>query len=236
MAQSFIAGGTNYSEQSINDIKKDIEAWMLLCKRIKALFESTIAELKEQNYWDQNVAAFFKAFCYSVPQICDTFCSDFEIILSAISRDQITTREISLMRNIYRVSIENEEYSWKSFKGKEDGERWHDYGNPSFEKVEELYGRGRDFFVTLRDVSNAVARMEDYMKEDKTVIDNSIHTDNSITIGDGNKIKNSVVGNSNTVEKPQNNSSFWDRFGLPLIITIIGGVAVAAICIWLGLR
>ncbi len=236
MAQSFIAGGTNYSEQSINDIKNDIESWISLCRRIKALFGNTIEELKEQNYWDQNVATNFKAFCYSVPQICDTFCSDFEIILKAIEDDKITSREIALMRNIYKVSVENEEYSWKSFKGQDGGYRWHDYGNPLFEKVEELYGRGRDFFVTLRDVSNAVARMEDYMKKEKTVIDNSVHTDNSITIGDGNKIKKSVVGNGNTMETPKKESSFWEKFGLPLVITIIGGVAVAALCIWLGLK
>lgn len=236
MAQSIIPGGTNYREQSINDIKSDIQIWISLCKRIKAFFEKTIEELKEQNYWDQNVATNFKAFCYSVPRICDTFCSDFEIILSAIDRDQITTREISLMNNIYKISDENEKYSWKSFKGQDSGYRWHDYGNPLFEKVEELYGQGRDFFVTLRDVSNAVARMEDYKKEEKTVVDNSVHTDNSITIGDGNKIKKSVVGNGNTTEAPQKKSSFWEKFGLPLIITVIGGVVVAAICILLGLK
>ena len=234
MAQSFIAGGTNYREQSINDIKSDIECWISLCKRIKTLFEKTITELKEQNYWDRNVAVNFKGFCYNVPRICDTFCSDFKIVLEAIENDKITSREIALMQNIYKVSDENEEYSWKSFKGSD--ERWHDYGNPLFEKVEELYGQGRDFFVTLRDVGNAVSRMEDYMKEEKTVVDKSVYNDNSITVGSGTKIKKSILGHSNNAEKPQQKSSFWERFALPLIITVIGGIAVAAICIWLGLK
>lgn len=236
MAQGFIAGSTNYSEQSIIDIKSDIESWISYSRRIKALFEGTIAELKEKNYWNGKVSVDFQAFCYSVPKICDTFCSDFEIVLTAINADRITAREITLMTNIYRVSVENEEYSWKSFKGKDGGYRWHNYGNPLFEKVEQLYGDGRDFFVTLRDVSNAVARMEDYMKDEKTVIDNSVHNDHSITIGDGNKIKKSVIGNNNTTETPQKESSFWSKFWLPLLITIIGGVAVAGICFWLGLN
>ena len=89
--------------------------------------------------------------------------------------------------------------------------------------------------MTLRDVSNAVSRMEDYMKEEKTVV-NSSYTDNSITVGSGAKIKKSILGHANTAETPREKSSFWEKFGLPLVITIIGGVAVAALCIWLGLK
>lgn len=236
MAQGLIAGATNYSEQSITDIKSDLESWMSYCREIKSFFEKTIAELKEQDYWDDKVAVDFQVFCCSVPQICDTFCLDFEIILDAINADRITAREINLMKNIYRVSVENEEYSWKSFKGKGGECRWHDYGNPLFKKSETMYSSGRDFFVTLRDVSNAVARMEDYMKEEKTIIDNSVHTDNSITIGNGNEIKSSVIGNKNTLENPPEKSSFWSKFGLPLLVTIIGGVAVAVICFLLNLN
>ena len=236
MAQGFIAGATNYSDQSIMDIKKDIESWISYSRQIKSNFEITIAELKEQDYWDDKVAFDFQVFCCGVPRICDTFCSDFEIILDAINADRITAREINLMKNIYRVSVENEEYSWKSFKGKSGECRWHDYGNPLFKKAETMYSSGRDFFVTLIDVSNAVARMEDYMKDDNTVIDNSIHNDNSITIGDGNEIQSSVIGNKNTLENPPEESSFWSKFGRPLLVTIIGGVVVAVICFWLKLN
>ena len=236
MAKGIIAGDTNYREQSIMDIKSDIESWIFYSRKIKEFFEITISELKEQDYWDGKVAFNFQMLCYSVPQICDTFCSDFEIILDAINADRITTREINLMKNIYRISVENEEYSWKSFKGKDDGYRWHDYGNPLFKKAEKMYSDGRDFFVTLKDVSNAVARMEDYMKEEKTIIDNSVHTDNSVTIGNGNEIKSSVIGNKNTLENPPEKSSFWSKFGLPLLVTIIGGVAVAVICFLLNLN
>lgn len=234
MAQGLIAGATNYSEQSIMDIKSDIESWISYSINIKNFFEITILELKKQDYWDGKVAFDFQMFCYSVPRICDTFCSDFKIILDAINNDRITGREINLMRNIYQVSVENEEFSWKSFKGNGGEYRWHDYENCLFRKAEELYRKGRDFFVTLRDVSNMVSRMEDYMKEEKNIIDNSVHTDNSITIGDSNEIKSSVIGNKNTLESLSEKSSFWDKFGLPLLVTIIGGVIVAVICFFLN--
>lgn len=236
MAQSLIAGLTNYDEQNILDIKEDITRWIEYSIKLKDLFEKTIKELSEEGYWANNVSFEFRAFCQDVPRICNSFVADFNIVLKAIEADNITNREIKLLRKIYQVSCENEEYSWKSFKGEDTLGRWHQYGNPLFEKAEILYQDGRDFFVTLRDVSNAASRLEDYMKEEKTVVDNSIHTDNSITIGDGNKIKKSIVGNGNTVESTDKKSSFWEKFGLPLIITIIGGVAVAGICIWLGLK
>ena len=74
------------------------------------------------------------------------------------------------------------------------------------------------------------------MGENKTVIDNSVHTDNSITIGSGNKIEKSIICNTNNVDKQEKRTSFWSKFWLPLIISIIGGVAVTAICLWLGLK
>ena len=90
--------------------------------------------------------------------------------------------------------------------------------------------------MTLLDASNAVCRMEDYMKEEKTVVNSSVHTDNSITVESGTKIKNSILGHSNIAEAPQKKSSFWKKVGLPLVITVVGGVLVTAICIWLGLQ
>lgn len=236
MAQGLIAGATNYADQSISDIAQDIRNWISYSEEIKMFFNETIEYLRENHYWEEKVPANFRAFCYDIPRICTTFCEDFKIILTAIENDRITKREVGLMQNIYKVSVENEDYCWKSYKGRDDG-YWHDYGNPLFKKVERLYGDGRDYLVALRDTSNVVGRMEDYMKDEKIVVDNSTHTDNSITIGDGNKIKHSVVGNKNSVQAASDDgNAFWKKFGLPLIIAILGGVGATALCIWLNLN
>ena len=125
MAQGLIAGATNYDEQSILDIKSDIENWISYSFKIRNFFETTIEELKIQDYWDSKVPYNFQTFCIGVPKICETFCSDFEIILDSIKNDRITQREINLMKKIYKVSKENEEYSWKSFKDKNDATSGH---------------------------------------------------------------------------------------------------------------
>lgn len=230
MSQSFIAGMTNYEEQSIIDIKSDIVIWIEYSKKIKVYFIETISALKTTGYW-RKVPFGFAGFCESIPKICDTFCHDFEIIIKAIDADSISKREILLMRNIYKCARDNEEFCWKTFKDKNDG-YWHEYDNKEFQKVETLYGGGRDFFVTLKDVSNAVARMEDYMKPESTVVNNI--EDKSINIGDGNKIKNSPIGN--TVTNKDQKESFFKKHVWKIISGIIVGVAIAAICAWLGLK
>lgn len=228
VAQSFIAGTTNYSEQSIKEIRSDILRWIEYAQEIKKLFQETITNSKHSKYWFK-VASGFAAFCESVPMICDTFCEDFKIIVNAIDNDNITKREIALMKNIYKCTVQNEEFSWKTYKGHDDG-YWHDYGNPEFEKVENLYGKGRDFFITLRDVGNAVSRMEDYMKEE---IKSTHIEDNSIHIGDGNKIKKSPFGNHISDGKQE---SFFKKYVWQILAAIIAGVAVTYICVWLGLK
>lgn len=72
------------------------------------------------------------------------------------------------------------------------------------------------------------------MTDEKIVVDNSVHNDHSINIGNNNKIKDSTISNeiTNTPEKKQ---SIWDKFWLPLLITIVGGVVYTGICFYLKL-
>ena len=92
MAQSLFAGMTNYSEQTILDIKADIEIWIEYSQSIKNLFQDTIDELKAEKYWDTKVPFDFRKFCLNVVLVCETFITDFQIILSAINNDNITAR------------------------------------------------------------------------------------------------------------------------------------------------
>lgn len=244
MSQSLFAGMTNYDEQSISDIRDDIIRWRKYSQDIKQYFEETISELKKTGYWNK-VPFDFACFCESIPMICDTFYRDFNIILSAIDSDSISKRELSLMKNIYSCSYENERLSWKTFKNRDDGP-WKKYGNPEFTKVKNLYEKSRDFFVTLKDVGNATARMEDYVKPHNNIVNNI--EDKSIHIGNSNTIESSQIGNigdSNTIENSQirNNvtekahkESFFQKYTGEIIAGIIITVVGAVICTWLGLN
>lgn len=244
MSQSLFAGMTNYNEQSISDIKDDIIRWRKYSQDIKQYFEETISELKKTGYWNK-VPFDFAGFCEDVPNICNTFYNDFNMVLKAIDSDSISQRELSLMENIYSCSYENEELSWKKFKNRDDG-YWQEYGNPEFTKVENLYKESRDFFVTLEDVGNATSRMEDYVKPNNNIVNNI--EDKSIHIGNGNTIESSQIGNigdDNTIENSQirknvtektNNESFFQKYTGEIIAGIIITVVGAVICTWLGLN
>lgn len=228
MAQSIFAGCTNYSEQTSEDILKDIMFWIKYSQEIKCQFENTIEELRDSGYWNSKVDFDFRLFSESMPQMINTFISDFEIVCESIEQDHILPRDIKILKNIRDVVFENERHCWKTYKS---DSAWHDYGNPDFKKVEQLYADGRDYLVTLKDVGNAASRLEDYMRENKVV--EVTKTDNSIHIGDKNKIKKVNIGNNNGAEPKQNTGSkFKDIFLIPLIVAVIAAV----ICAYFNIR
>lgn len=245
MTQALIPGSTNYGEQTLSDIQKDIESWINYTKKVKNLFETTILQLSQSGYWYKKVPFSFKGFCQTVPTICDTFITDFNIILNDMYEDNITKRTIKLMQNIARVTSENEELSWRTYK---EERQWKEYGEKEFCMAEELYNKGRDFFVALIDVGNAASRMEDYLTEEKKSIvvqgnvDNSTHVesvDNSINIGNGNEIKNSKIGGSTIEIKESVKESWWKKSWkyviIPLAVAIIAGIVVAIIVHKMGI-
>lgn len=223
MTQGFIAGCTNYQEQTLEDIRSDIEWWIKYSKQTQIDFLETIDLLKAANYWRECVPFDFRIFCESIPNVCGTIINDLNIVLKDIDENQISSGTIKLMNNVCKIASTNEKRSWETYK---NDSQWKDYDDRNFRSAEALYADGRDFFVTLIDVGNAAARMEDYMKPNKS-IDNSIH------IGNGNKIKKSIIGHNNGQEKKEGTLSkiIWK-----IIAPIVVGVAIAAICLWLGLK
>lgn len=232
MAQSVFAGATNYSRQSILDIKKDIEYWIEMSTQLAKDFTEIIAELRSRGYWN-NVPFDFQVFCERTICICETFICDLQKVIEAIDCDRITKREISLMHNIGTVAHEQEECSWKTYKNKDDG-YWHDYGNENFQQVEDLYEKGRGYYCTLFDAGNMASRMEDYMR-DENHVDNSIHANNSVVVGSNSTIRESEINNGSRRHSNPGKRTVWGKFGIPLLVTIIGGVIVAIIVAKLNL-
>lgn len=236
MTQGLFAGCTNYGSQTLSDIKIDVESWKKYTLNIKILFEENILQLSKGGYWNSKVPFNFRIFCEAVPKICDTFMSDFAIILKDIDNNNITKRTINLMCNIASIAHDNEEQSWRTYK---EDSHWKEYGEANFKLAEELYSQGRDFFVSLFDVGNAAARMEDYITcENETTVVNNINNniDNSIKIGNNNKIKSSHIDKSNTINKSQKeNKALW-KIVVPIIVSAIACVVGTAICVWLGLK
>lgn len=183
MSQGLFAGGTDYQNQSLDDIRKDIEKWVNYSQSIENFFEEHIQSLKKIGYWIENVPFNFRVWCEKVIQICRTITSDFNLILIDIKDGCISLKTINLMNNIGKMSHENYNDFRKAYK---EDSIWKDYGNNLFKEVEELYAKASDFFATLWDVNNASYRLKDYMSD--------ITQQVNINIGDNNIIKASNIG------------------------------------------
>ena len=86
-------------------------------------------------------------------------------------------------------------------------------------------------------VNNAARAYDETLAEheaEKTAVQNITYhiTDQSVTIGDGNKIKGSTIAGkieNSSISKPKKKPFFADH---PLLVTIIGGVVVAFIMLF----
>lgn len=157
--QSIFGGATSYEEQSLNDIKDDIICWTKYTKEIQSEISNSLEISKNNRFWNK-VDYDFQMTVYASISYFKTILEDFKIIVTAIENNCISSSEITLLRKIGQKSIQyNREYP-KTYK---DNQKWHDYGNPKFAVVENMYAHGRDYFVTLQDAANAASRLEDYM-------------------------------------------------------------------------
>ncbi|PHV69247.1 hypothetical protein CS063_16805 [Sporanaerobium hydrogeniformans] len=224
MAQGIIGGATSYEEQSLHDILSDINVWIEYTTERKQFIIQRKQQLVENKYWDK-VPYDFQVTILSTISYFDTILFDLGLIRTAIDKDCISEKEVKLLRNIGRKSIEyNNEYP-KTFK--EDRRHWHDYGNPDFMIAEKLYGKGRDYFVTMQDAGNAAARLEDYMEKGQ-VTNNTLHIGGNVTNsqfqqGTVNSTQSMVIHNNFDYEqvlktlvkinKSFKNSDFNEDFG-----------------------
>ena len=170
MTQGIIGGATSYEEQSIKDILSDINCWIDYTQGTYSLIDTGITNLKGCKFWDK-VPFNFQITLLSTLTCQKTYLYDFNIIKKSINEDRITGKEVLLLKKIGEKSWEfNIEYG-RTYK---EEFRWKDYGNPNFEVVENLYAKGRDYFVTLQDASNASARLKDYISVLPSITNNNI--------------------------------------------------------------
>ncbi|MCI6637660.1 MAG: hypothetical protein SOT60_10405 [Bilifractor sp.] len=179
--QSSIGGATDYSEQSCNDILKDIQNWIVETQKIDVYMNEHLNMAKVSGFW-QKVDCDFQITLLASTRFFKTIISDLRQVESTIQRDCISESEVRLLRNIGNKAVEyNDEYG----KAYHRNHWWQDYDNPDFKVVEDMYREGRDFFVSLQDAQNASSRLEDYMNMD--------HSNKTITVNFNGNVSGSQI-------------------------------------------
>ncbi len=170
MVQGIFGGATSYEMQSLQHILEDVILWIKYSNDMMLVVSNNASVLKNNRFW-WKVGYDFKATISDTRTCLESFLHDLNLIKDSIENDRITQREVHLLRKIGENAVRYNIQYGQTYKS----ERWHDYGNPDFKAAEEIYCKGRDYFVTLQDASNAAARLEDYVKSDQA-------TRNSISI------------------------------------------------------
>lgn len=170
MARAEIAGMTDYSHQSLDDILEDLGNWIESLHETQGAFHRIINELMENGYWD-NVFDGFQILIGYALKFHETAEKELKEILEEIISDEIQSNHITRLKSISTTADKlNKRY----------GQVWHqeykfkDYRNPNFKRVERLYARGRDMVATL-ELSSLVVRLEDFIgKKGKVTLSDKI--------------------------------------------------------------
>ena len=199
MVQGGIAGATDYSKQSIDDILKDIVRWIKIADSMIVFNTEFLAKMENNELWA--AAPYdFKSSINQSRTFWSTAKNDLSIVQTSINNKNITPRDIKLLQKIGKNAIELDHALGVDY----NSTPWQKYDDPRFDEISEHYSENRDYICTLIDVGNAASRLEDYAMDNNINISNSFNTDNSIN-GSFNKsdLKGTQiqVGNNNSAEQ-----------------------------------
>lgn len=193
MAQGIFGGATSYEEQSLQDILDDIVGWIQYTADKKTFILAQKSIVVKSGFWDK-IAFDFQMTILTTITYFDTILYDLNLVELSLVKNCITEKEVNLLRNIGIKAISyNHEYG-RTYR--EDKGDWHEYGNPNFKEVEKIYGKGRDYFVTMQDACNAASRLEDYM-EKGPVINNTLSVQGDVT---GSQIQQGTTNSTQAME------------------------------------
>lgn len=193
MAQGIFGGATSYEEQSMQDILDDIIGWIKYTTDRKSFILTQKSIVEKSGFWDKIVFDFQLTVLTTITYF-DTILYDLNLVKSSLEVNHITEKEVNLLRNVgLKSSSYNTEYG-RTYR--EEKRYWHEYGNPDFKEVEKIYGKGRDYFVTMQDACNAAASLEDYMEKGQ-VINNTLSIQGSIS---GSQIQQGTMNSTQTME------------------------------------
>jgi hypothetical protein len=163
-----MAGMTDYSHQSIDDIVNDLKDEVTYVKSALSQINNKIKLSKKNGYWNRKVPSHFKnCVAYSLKHY-STVISETENILGDLPLE-VKKHHSQRLEKIAKVADEI---------NKEIGIIWHqnyqnkEYGNPDFVNVEEIYGETRDIAANLLDFSSMGARLSDYEGKSRSTTNN----------------------------------------------------------------
>ena len=166
MSRALLAGDTDYSFQSLDEMENDLKDWEKGLSDVIQLLEKHSESLKRTNYWNkinpdiqmafEKSLAFFQA---SNEEISSILCEiGTEIETHHVKRlEKIGKTAFKLNRRI-RSCWHDE--SWEISK---------EYGNQNFLRVESFYRESSDMFADMYDLEHLSNRLNDFVGKKRSL-------------------------------------------------------------------
>jgi hypothetical protein len=163
MTRGLMAGMTDYSHQSLDDILTDLKSELGHVKETIKELEAHGDVLIKNGYWNKNVPYDFKSIIgYSLKHYKTTVTEITDIIKEV--NIEVMPHHVQRLRKIAEVADQI---------NVDIGQVWHrkydskDYGEANFMIVEEIYAVTRNAAGNLLDVSNMAGRLNDFIGKTK---------------------------------------------------------------------
>ncbi len=215
MAQSGIAGATDYSMQSDKDILDDVQRWIEISYKMKTLLSECSIKMNNSELW--KIAPYnFRMAIDASKKFWETAINDLSAVKVAIDNNSITSKDVKLLRKIG----ENAEKLYKELgiTYHENMNTWHDYENRDFLLISKMYSDNRDYCATLIDADNAGSRLEDYEVEKSLNISNCFNSNVHSFNNTSSNVNNGINGDFNCgdvsgtyIQIGDNNSCYQDN-------------------------
>ncbi len=178
MAKSLLAGMTDYSHQTFDDILEDLKTEYETVTQFIDVIETNIDHLKSIQYWQRNVPSSFEDIVLYALKLYHTCQTELTEIIDEI-QNEVEAHHIERIASLSKTASE---------VNVDIGQIWHnkydnkEYGNKDFESVDTVYCQTRNMAANLLDLGNVAQRLKVYIgkkkqiqEEDETVEDSTIN-------------------------------------------------------------
>jgi hypothetical protein len=160
MARGLMAGATDYSHQSLDDMISDLQDWIHSLNEVCELLQNSYSRLVEKDYLKNVDDDVLGDFAYS-QKFFETSIDEINSILTDL-KNEIEPNHVIRLKSLAKTAAKIDKDLARSWHQDPWG-RYKDYGNPDFQLVENMYRETRGMAVDMIDLSNLSARLQDFV-------------------------------------------------------------------------
>lgn len=160
MTRSMMAGSTDYSHQSFDDMVADLNEWISNLTEVNDILEKSEGQLKETADWKkvgydvQHIFGYSNRFFKTAIEEVSSILVEFQV--------EVQPNHITRIRSLAKTA---------SSIDRDIGKIWHedlgdksiDYGDPNFAIAEEIYKQARGMATDMIDLGNLASRLNDFI-------------------------------------------------------------------------